>query len=156
MTCVKKCFITVVMMLFSISSYSQKDTTQSPDSSIIVNTTTFDYPVSAVDTIHSNIITSTDTNASQKVNWEKYAVDTSRTYLQITTICDSLFAAVGANKISNEDTPVSIREEDYDDNTEYSRYINWKRFWEPRLDEETGKIYGMQRILALKAARVHQ
>lgn len=81
--------------------------------------------------------------SDRDVDWQYYAQDTTLTFPQIVSICDSLFLIAGevvdTNIVEGEGTE--------------ARYRQWQRFWLPRLDSATMRPhnYGkgvMARIIA--------
>ncbi|PQJ10503.1 hypothetical protein CJD36_011035 [Flavipsychrobacter stenotrophus] len=82
-----------------------------------------------------------DTTAVINTNWPNIARDTSLTYEQIATICDSLFKQAGYSL--TEDIP-SEQEEEEEGRKEkeggaYNDYKRWKHFFATRIDISTGK-----------------
>lgn len=104
-------FITAVMTLISAFSYAQQDSTQVQDSTvtqqdtiIVVNT----FPPDDIATpAPPPVLPGPDSTKVLRIDWEKYASNDSLTYREIVTICDSLFARSGQDKI-----PVTGDEED--------------------------------------------
>ena len=91
----------------------------------------------------------------ENVDWEGYAHDTTLTFQQIVTACDSMFAleGVGVKDTTTKDDSLSTEADTAgmeNDNSSYASYCKWRSFWMTRLDATTGKIYGLGKILALK------
>ena len=57
------------------------------------------------------------------VHWEVYAQDTSLTYRQIVTACDSLFALAGITDTAAADTAETDKE-----NSAYANYKSWQAY----------------------------
>ena len=82
--------------------------------------------------------------------WPRYAGDTSLTYQQIVTICDSMFAAAGYpvfpdssgtdnDSTTNNDSVQNNEQIESEDGKPFYDYSLWKTFYATRLDVATGK-----------------
>lgn len=68
--------------------------------------------------------------------WKEYASDTTRTYTQITHLCDSLFTQAGYGV--HTDSP---SDSTWHEGSKYWKYSLWKYFWSSRCDVATGKLH---------------
>lgn len=74
-------------------------------------------------------------------DWQRYADDTSLTYLQITHICDSLFRLAGfANPADTVEDTTNQEEEPHIDGSAYREYCLWQSFWYSRCDSN-GRLH---------------
>lgn len=70
------------------------------------------------------------TKDGKDVSWKRIAADTSLTFQEVVTICDSLFA----------NSPVVDTGED----GPAMKYNRWKQFWWNRVDASTGRPHDFQ------------
>ncbi len=88
-----------------------------------------------------------DSTALINTTWLRYANDTSLTYRQIVTTCDSLYVLAGypvfpdtTHSGSGALAPVDSIAAD-DDGSSFMGYLVWKNFWSNRCDVATGKLH---------------
>ena len=77
-----------------------------------------------------------DTAAPINHIWHQYASDTSRTYTQITYLCDSLFTQAGYGVHTD-----STSDSTWHEGKAYWKYNLWKDYWSSRCDVATGKLH---------------
>lgn len=106
--------------------------------------------------------------AAASFYWQQYAADTRLTFRQIVTICDSIFEDAGYPEKSKNENRERKRDKDSDsdrkdkdrdkgeesddesDDEPFYNYQKWKKFWGPRIDAATGKLYDLSKIVALR------
>jgi hypothetical protein len=81
-----------------------------------------------------------DRTAPINRTWRIIASDTSLTYGQITSVCDSLFALAGFNDSTLIRTDSSMQE-GADEGGDYVEYKRWQLFWQHRYDVGTNKLH---------------
>lgn len=81
-----------------------------------------------------------DADAPINTTWHIYAADTSRTFYNIVTFCDSMFALAGYTD-SMELKTDSADTEGMEEGSSFVQYLRWKGFWEHRCDVTTGKLH---------------
>ncbi|MBX2905457.1 MAG: hypothetical protein KF744_05425 [Taibaiella sp.] len=81
-----------------------------------------------------------DADAPINIAWHAYAADTSRTFYDIVTYCDSMFALAGYTD-STELKTDSADTEGIEEGSSFVQYLRWKGFWEHRYDVVTGKLH---------------
>lgn len=79
----------------------------------------------------TNLCYAQDSTAIINTSWQGYANNTSLTYRQIITTCDSLFALAGYTDTMHSE----------EDGSSFVNYQRWKNFWSTRCDVATGKLH---------------
>ena len=154
----KKCMkllIAIAMVFVTFQVSAQQDSSQAGDTlGYHLESTVYSSVITTSGTVISpSQLTAIDSNRTLKIDWSKYADDTSLTYQQIIQICDSMFEQSGAMNDKEGDNTQQTKDKEENDNTPYFSYLRWKQFWATRLDGTTGKVYGLKKIAALKSAR---
>ena len=97
-----------------------------------------------------NLCVAQDSTALINTTWTNYASDTSLTFRQIITTCDSQFAAAGYPVFPDTATGgggsyMSVDSGADEDGSPFYAYIIWKNFWSTRCDVATGKLHSFAR-----------